>query len=222
MKYLILILSLGSSLAFGQISKEDAMKAFYSYKLGTYEYHEPFIGHKGYGAPVITTMDGGVAFFGGTGDSTGSYGLMVKLDKNLKEEWKQTVRPRFEEMETQSVVQDASGNFYVFVLSYDPEKYRGGCERIVHISKNGSVTWDKIISNCELVNNPVIAYIRSLDDGRIALRGHMVTVMPPQGEDPKYCYWEGWIDSKGVLTQKTGAVIDWSNREWEKLFEPEK
>ena len=79
----------------------------------------------------------------------------------------------------------------------------------------------KLSVTCELVNNPIIAYIRSHEDGRVALRGHMVTQKPNQGEDPKYHYWEGWIDNKGKLTQKTGDVIDWANQDWEKLFKPE-
>jgi len=221
MRYLFVILSLVSSLAYGQLSINEARKAFYSYKLGSYDYHEQFVGHTGYGAPFITTSDGGAAFFGGTGDSTGSFGLIVKLDKDGREEWKQAIRPQFDEIETQSVVQDNSGDFYVFMLSYDNKKYRGGCERIVYLKKNGAIIWDKIIGECEMVNNPTIAYIRSLKDGRVALRGHVATQKPGKGEDPKYRYWEGWIDNKGKLTQKAGDVIDWANQDWEKLFEPE-
>ena len=44
---------------------------------------------------------------------------------------------------------------------------------------------------------------------------------PVQGKDPVYRYWEGWIDSKGVYTQKTGDVIDWAKKEWQKLYDPE-
>jgi len=221
MKYLFLLLSLGSSLAFGQLSIDEAKKAFYSYKLGSYEYHEQFTGHKGYGAPVIVTSDGGAAFFGGSGDSTGTYGLIVKLDKNSREEWKQAIRPQFDEIETQSVVQDITGSFYVFLLSYNTKKYRGGCERIVHLDKKGTIIWDKMIGEYDIMNNPVIAYIKALDDGRIALRGHVVTKKPPEGKDPEYFFWEGWIDNKGRLTQKTGDVIDWANQDWQKLFKPE-
>ena len=220
MKYLFVILSLFSSLAYGQLSINEAREAFYSYKLGSYDYHGQFIGYSGYGAPVITTLDGGAAFFGGTEDSTGSIGLIVKLDKDGKEEWKQAIRPQFDMIETQSVVQDNSGDFYVFMISYDNKKYRGGCERIVYLKKNGPIIWDKIIGECDLLNNPIISYIRSLEDGRIALRGHMTTQKPRPGEDPQYRYWEGWIDNKGKLTQKTGDVIDWENKDWEELFKP--
>ena len=221
MKYLLVILSLVSSLTYGQLSIDEARKAFYSYKLGSYDYHEQFTGFSGYGAPVITTSDGGAAFFGGSEDSTGEIGLIVKLDKDAREEWKQAVRPQFDKIETQSVVQDNSGDFYVFMISYDDKKYRGGCERIVYLNKTGAIIWDKTISECGLINNPTIDYIRSLKDGRIALRGHIATQKPIQGEDPKYYYWEGWIDNKGKLTQKTGDVIDWANQDWEKLFKPE-
>ncbi|MBG0859666.1 MAG: hypothetical protein IQL11_09200 [Bacteroidales bacterium] len=222
MRYKLLLLSLVTSLAYGQLSTEEARKLFHSYKLGSYDYHEQFVGYKGYGAPFILTSDGGAAFFGGTEDTTGSFGLVVKLDREGREEWKQAIRPQFDDIETQSVAQDNSGNFYVFMLSYDNKKYRGGCERIVYLNKNGTVVWDKIIGVCGLLNNPTIAYIRSLDDGRIALRGHVATRKPGQGKDPEYHYWEGWIEPKGKLIQKTGGMIDWANQDWEKLFEPEK
>ena len=221
MKYLFVIFSLVSSMAYGQLSIDDARKAFYSYKLGSYDYHEQFIGYSGYGAPFITTSDGGAAFFGGTEDSTGEIGLVVKLDKDAREEWKKAIRPQFDKIETQSIVQDNSGDFYVFMISYDDKKYRGGCERIVYLNKTGEIAWDITIGNCGLINNPTINYIRSDKDGRIALRGHMATQIPKQGEDPKYYYWEGWIDNKGKLIQKTGDVIDWENQDWEKLFKPE-
>jgi len=221
MKYLFVILSLAGSLAYGQLSVDEARKIFYSYKLGSYDYHEQFTGFTGYGAPVIITSDGGAAFFGGSGDSTGSFGLIVKIDRAGSEEWKLAIRQQFDEMETHSVVQDKAGDFYVFMLSYDYKKYRGGCERVVYIKKNGVIGWDKMIGEYGLVNNPTISYIRSLEDNRISLRGHMVKQPPPQGEDPKYCFWEGWIDNKGKLTQKTGAIIDWSNPDWEKFFKPE-
>lgn len=58
MKYLFVILSLVSSLAYGQLSTDQARKAFYSYKLGSYDYHEQFAGNSGYGAPVTTQQTG--------------------------------------------------------------------------------------------------------------------------------------------------------------------
>jgi hypothetical protein len=49
----------------------------------------------------------------------------------------------------------------------------------------------------------------------------VVKEKPEEGKDPKYHYWEGWLTSKGLLTQKAGDVIDWSNQEWEKKYKPE-
>ena len=67
MKYLFVLLSMVSSLAYGQLSIDDARKAFYSYKLGSYDYHEQFIGYTGYGAPVITTQTGEPHFLAAQG-----------------------------------------------------------------------------------------------------------------------------------------------------------
>jgi hypothetical protein len=87
---------------------------------------------------------------------------------------------------------------------------------IIYLSKDGSVKWDKTIGDYELVNNPAIAYIRSQKDGQIYLRGHIAPKNPAEGKDPEYHYWEGWINSQGKLTRKTGAVIIRENKEWQK------
>lgn len=221
MKYSIICLLLISLPGYGQLLISDAKATAQKYRLGSYDYHEPFIGHQGYGAPIILTADGGAAFFGDFSDKDGRGGLLVKVDKTGKEQWKTLVRTKFDEMESQSVVQDLKGNYYVFMLSYDPNKYRGGCERIAYLDRYGKVLWDKVISTCELINNPTISYIRMLKDGRIYLRGHAVTDKPEEDQDPKYRYWEGWMNSLGKLTQKTGDVIDWANKEWEKKYKPD-
>jgi hypothetical protein len=221
MKYISFVLLMISSLSFGQLTLGDARTEARKYKLGSYSYHEDFIGHAGYGAPLILTSDGGAAFLGDTGDSTGSYGQMVKLNKAGVEEWKQMIRPQFDEMESQSVAEDKKGNYYLFMLSYDSKRYRGGSERIVFLDKSGKILWDKTIGEYTLTKNPVISYIRTLDDGRIYLRGHVVTDEPAKGKDPEYRFWEGWIDNQGNITRKTGDIINWSDKKWETQFKPD-
>jgi len=218
MKYLAIVPLFVQSLAFGQLTIEAAHdSAVLKYHIGTYSYHEEFIGHKGYGAPLILTADGGGAAFGDGDEGT----MLVKMDKTGKITWKKIIVPKGEEVESQSVVQDAAGNFYVCQLVYDHSKYRGGCERMICLSKTGAILWDKYIGSFTLLNNPTIAYMRTLSDGRIALRGQVVTKTPPQDKDPEYHFWEGWLNSKGVLTQKVGEVINWGNEDWKKKFKPE-
>jgi hypothetical protein len=217
MKYIV-ILTLITSSAFGQLTLEMAQdSSVRKFHIGSYRYHEQFKGHKGYGAPLILTADGGGAAFG-DGDE-GS--MLVKLDKNGKLQWKKTIQPKGDEMESQSVVQDKNGNYLVCILVYDNTKYRGGCERVMLLSKTGTILWDKYIGSFTMLNNPTIGYMKALPDGRIALRGQVVKQAPPKGEDPKYLFWEGWLNSKGVLTQKTGQVIDWKSPEWQNFFKPE-
>lgn len=218
MKYFVILFLFVSSTAIGQLTISVVSdSAIRKYHLSSYSYHEQFKGHQGYGAPLILTADGGGAAFGDGDPGT----LLVKFDKNCRETWKRIIQGKGSEMESQSVAEDKNGNYYVFMLVYDETKYRGGCERVVFISKSGTIAWDKFIGSCSLVNNPTVAYIRALSDGRIYLRGQVVTTAPSKGEDPKYHFWEGWLNNKGVLTQQTGDVIDWSNQEWQKRFKPE-
>jgi hypothetical protein len=215
----ILFLFAGTTLN-GQLTINEARKIFYSYKLGSYDYHEQFVGHRSYGAPYILTSDGGAAFFGGSGDDKGTFGLAVKIDSTGKEEWQKKIYKQFDEMETQSIVQDRAGNFCVFLLSYDNKRYRGGSERVLYLDKTGKTLWDKTLGDYTLMNNPTISYIRALDDGRIELRGHICTDKPEPYKDPAYRYWEAWLDNQGRVTQKTGGVIDWGNPDWQKLYSP--
>src|SRR5688572_22197597 len=183
MRYLAVIFWFGSSFAHPQITIELARdSSVMKYHIGSYSYHEQFIGHNGYGAPLILTLDGGAAAFG-DGDE-GS--MLVKLDQTGKEQWKRIIKPKGQEMESQSVVQDKLGNYYLFILVYDETKFRGGCERAVHVTKSGVVMWDKFMGTCNLLNSPTVNYMRTLSDGRVALRGHVVTKTPPEGKDPTY------------------------------------
>ena len=219
MRYLTFVTFIFCNAAYAQLTVDVVReKTVRKYHIGSYSYHEQFIGHNGYGAPLILTSDGGGAAFG-----DGDEGIMlVKVGKDGKEQLKRIIKPKGNETESQSVVQDKLGNYYVFMLTYDETKYRGGCERVVCLNKTGTTLWDKFIGSCELVNNPTVSYIKALSDGRISLRGHVVTEKPVEGKDPTYYYWEGWLDKAGKLTQKTGPVIDWTKQEeWQSRLKPE-
>ena len=213
MKSLLVILSLIGSTAYAQLTFDSAMVVTQKYRLGYSTYFEPFMKKPGYGAPVILTNDGGAAAFGDN--------RLYKLDKKGKEQWTRDVKPQFDEMENQGVAQDKKGNLYVFSLSYDSKRYRGGSERVLCFDKSGKLLWDKTLGKYEIMNNPTISYIRPLDDGRVYMRGHVVKEEPEENKDPVYRFWEGWIDSTGKLTEKAGDVIDWGKDEWQKKFKPE-
>jgi hypothetical protein len=213
MKYLFVILFSATLTAHGQLTVDSARNIISKYRLGYSTYFEPFIERPGYGAGWILTNDGGAAAFGDN--------MLYKFNKSGKEEWMRTVKPQFNEMESQGVVQDTKGNLYVFMLSYDEKRYRGGSERVLCYDKKGKLLWDKTLGAYTLMNNPTVSYIRSLKDGRIYMRGHVVKEKPVEGKDPVYRFWEGWLDSTGKLTQKAGEPIDWSKDEWQKKFKPE-
>jgi hypothetical protein len=223
MRPLFTLFLFSAAICNGQLTIEKAKETAQPYHLGQYSYHEQFIGHPGYGAPVILTADGGAAAYG-DGEYKGTEsGLLIKFDKTGKVQWQRPIKKQFSEMESQSVVQDKTGNFYVFMLSYDEKRYRGGSERIIYIDKTGVVKWDKTIGSYTLMNNPTVAYIRAENNGGIYMRGQTVVDKPEDGKDPKYRFWEGWLNSAGKLTEKTGDIIVWGNDQpWQKFFAPEK
>jgi hypothetical protein len=213
MRYLLSLLCLASSMAYGQLSIDSAREAFQKYRLGYLGEFDAFFGKSSYGAPVILTSDGGAAAFGND--------QLYKISKTAKEQWMREAKMQFDAQECQAVVQDTKGNLYAFMLSYDRKRYRGGAERVVCYDKTGKLLWDKTLGAYTLKNNPTVAYIRSLSDGRIYLRGHVVKEEPLEDQNPVYRYWEGWLDNTGKLTQKAGDVIDWRKDEWQKRFLPD-
>jgi hypothetical protein len=218
MRYILISLLFFSVTAHGQLTIQRAQDSLQQYHLGTSTYFEDFVGKPGYGARVILTPDGGAAGFGDGDNGT----ELIKLDKNGKVTWRKKIKKQFEETEPQCVAQDNLGNFYVFILNYNPQGYRGGAERVICFSKIGTVLWDKILGGYTLLNRPTVSYVRTLKDGRIEMRGHVVREKPAEGKDPKYHYWQGWFNAKGVLTEKTGDYIDWGKPEWQEKFKPEK
>ena len=209
----LLVLTSVSSIALAQLSLDTIKIITQPYYLGYSTYFADFEAKPGYGGPYIQTIDGGAAAFGDN--------VVYKFSKAGKEVWKRTIRPQFSEMETQCVATDKQGNLFAFMLSYDPKRYRGGSERVVCYDKAGKLLFDKTLGQYTLLNNPTVSYVRSLPDGRIYMRGHIAKKQPVEGKDPEYQFWEGWLNSKGILTQKAGAVIDWSDGKWMKMFKPD-
>ena len=203
--------------AFGQLAYEDArQKTVTEYHIGASTYFDDFAGHPGYGAIVILTSDGGAAAFGDGDEGT----MLLKITKTGAEQFKKKISLKGDEMETQAVAEDKSGNLYLYMLVYDHAKYQGGNERIVCFNKAGMLLWDKYIGKFSSVNNPTVSWIRT-QDGVVSMRGHIAPVKPLEGQDPVYHFWESTIDSKGVMSQKVGDVIDWSKPEWQQKFKPE-
>jgi len=220
MKKYIFLLMLVSSASYGQLSIDEAIALAREYRIGSYYYMEQFSGHFGYGAPVILTADKGAAIFGDTGDESGSFGLLVRFDSTGAEAWSRKIRQKGSDMESQVVVEDARGNYYVFIISYERGKYRGGSERVVHIRDGGEILWEKMLGNLTLLDNPVVAYVKALDGGRIEMRGHVVIEKPVEGKDPVYQTWTAWLDSEGHYSQEIGEQIDWSGSEWKDRLKP--
>jgi hypothetical protein len=217
MKYTVVLFFIINIQAFNQLTFKQAYDSLRKYHLGVSTYFSDFEGHPLYGSGTNLTKEGGAVGFG-----DGDNGLeIIKLDKTGKTQWRRSIKKQFKETEAQCVAQDNLGNFYLFMLDYNPDGYRGGSERLVCFSDQGVLLWEMMLGKYTLINNPVVSYVRTLDDGRIEMRGHVVKEEPQAGKDPIYYYWQGWCNSLKVLTTNTGDVIDWNNPEWKKKFMPD-
>lgn len=201
----------------GQLIFQQAGDSLRKFHLGVSTYFDAFAGHDLYGAGIIITKDGGAAGFG-----DGDNGMeLIKLDKTGKVQWRKGIKKQFAEVEPQCVAQDSFGNFYLFMLNYNSDAYRGGSERLVCFSSKGVLLWDKMLGPYTLENNPIVSYVHTLSDGRLEIRGHIVTEKPVSGKDPVYRFWQAWCNSKGVVNSKISDVIDWNNPEWQNRIKPE-
>src|SRR5205823_15105893 len=90
---------------FAQQTIDSATQASRKYHVSSYSDHEPFIGHPGYGAPLILTQDGGAAAFGSGDDGA----MLYKFDERGELAWKRELPVKGKEMELQSVVQTPAG-----------------------------------------------------------------------------------------------------------------
>jgi outer membrane protein assembly factor BamB len=212
MKKLIPVLVFVNSCSFAQLTMDTLKKIVQPLYLGYSTYFSDFAGKQGYGGPYVLTKDGGAAAFGDN--------VLYKFDKTGKQTWKHAIKDRYQEMETQVCAEDGKGNLYCFMLEYNRAVYRGGNERLVCFDKTGKLLWDKTIGKAAAFNNPIVSYVKPDADGKIYMRGHVAFEKKENG-DPKYLYWEGWIDALGKFTQKTGDEIDWGKPEWQKKFKPE-
>ena len=217
MKLITILFLLSTTIGFSQISIKDAKTMAKNYNMISYSYHQPFEGHKGYAAPIIITNNNGILFFGNTKEN--GIPSLMHLNSTGELVWTTPILKKHDEMEIQSVVQDLDGNFYAFLLSYKYSAYRGGSERVIKLDSTGKIKWDIILGEYGLVNSPHCSYIKLHEDGRISLRGHVVTDKAVEGKDPEYKSWQGWLNTKGELIQKIGTVIDWSNSDWKKFLE---
>jgi outer membrane protein assembly factor BamB len=212
MKKYVLLFLLASSFGKAQLTMDSLKKIVQPLYLGYSTYFSDFAGKQGYGGPYILTKDGGAAAFGDN--------VLHKFDKTGKQIWKKAIKDRYQEMETQVCAEDGKGNLYCFMLEYNHAVYRGGNERLVCYDKTGKLLWDKTIGKAAALNNPIVSYVKTDADGKIYMRGHVAFEKKENG-DPKYLFWEGWIDPLGKLTQKTGEELDWSKPDTMKKFKPE-
>jgi hypothetical protein len=208
----ILVFSLLCSNAWADLTMTSLKQLVQPLHLGYSTYFSDFADKAGYGGPWILTKDGGGAAFGDN--------VVYKFDPAGKETWKKQIKNLHDESECQSIAEDGKGNLYAFLLTYNRKAYRGGVERVVSYDKNGKLLWDKLIGKFSPLNNPIVSYIKPAADGRIYVRGHLARDKKRNG-DPRYLFWEGWLDATSKLTQKTGEEIDWKKPEWQKRFQPE-
>jgi hypothetical protein len=223
MKYLLLLFVTLGSIAHAQLSTQLAKEAGSLHGLIYYTYLEGFEGYAGYAAPAIQTADGGAVVCGTQyGERDQTTGVVVKLDSDGRQKWVTHIAPNYNDLEVQGILQDQTGYYFVFVLSYNYKKYGGGVERVIFLDPQGELVWDKEMGPYTLLNSPTFAWIKLLEDGSVAVRGHIVTEKPLKGQDPVYRYWEGVIDNQGEMTQQIGDVMDYEkDPSWELKYLPE-
>jgi len=208
MKKLLLVLITFSSMNyFAQITLEDGENWAKENGIKLHSDLTSYIGKANFAAPVIITRDGGLMLIGEyvEGGSTGA--KLVFLNENKDVIWSHFFGAKNDNTEAQSIIQDRTGYFYVFMEAHNKKDVADTRERVVKINARGEIQWDYALEEKEENYHRHCAYVKLDEDGK-----HLVlfgTVQPDKVaiENNEHYSWQAKLDGHGKLVHDIGEML---------------
>ncbi|MDG2227841.1 MAG: hypothetical protein P8L20_08940 [Flavobacteriales bacterium] len=208
MKKIFLVLIVFFSLDyFAQISLEDGQNWAKSNGVTLNPDVSSYIGKDGFAAPVVITRDAGLMLVGESFEGKSKGAKVVFLNENKEVIWSHFFGSKNDNTEAQSVIEDRTGYFYIFMEAHNKLDATDTRERVVKVNARGEVQWDYALEEKEEHYHRHCAYVKLDEDGkRLALFG---TVQPDKVaiENNEHYSWQAKLDGNGKLDSEIGDLL---------------
>ena len=206
-KLLLLLITFSNVNYFAQATLEDGKNWAKENGITLHSDLTSYIGKADFAAPVIITRDAGIIVIGGYSEGESIGAKVVFLNEKKEVIWSHFFGAKNDNTEAQSIIEDRTGYFYIFMEAHNKLDDTDTRERVVKVNSRGEIQWDYALEEKEENYHRHCAYVKLDEDGkRLVLFG---TVQPDKVaiENNEHYAWEAKLDGNGKLDSEIGELI---------------
>ena len=208
MKKLLLILIAFSNINyFAQITLEDGKNWANNNGVILNSDLSNYIGKAGFAAPIVITRDGGLMIIGEYSEGESKGAKVIFFNENKELIWSHFFGSKNDNIKAQSIIEDRTGYFYVFMEARNKVDATETRERVVKVNSRGKIQWDYALEEKEEHYHRHCTYVKLDEDGkRLVLFG---TVQPDKVaiENNEHYSWQAKLDGNGKLDSEIGELL---------------
>jgi len=208
MKKLLLVLITFSNINyFAQITLEDGKNWANNNGVILNSDLSNYIGKAGFAAPIVITRDGGLMIIGEYSEGESKGAKVIFFNENKELIWSHFFGSKNDNIKAQSIIEDRTGYFYVFMEARNKVDATETRERVVKVNSRGKIQWDYALEEKEEHYHRHCTYVKLDEDGkRLVLFG---TVQPDKVaiENNEHYSWQAKLDGNGKLDSEIGELL---------------
>jgi len=208
MKKLFLVLITFLSINyFAQVNLEDGKSYAKENGITLHSDLTSYIGKSDFSAPVIITRDGGLMIIGEGYEGKFKGAKVVFLNEKKEVIWSHFFGSKNDNTEAQSIIEDRTGYFYIFMEAHSKLDDTDTRERVVKVNARGEIQWDYALEEKEEHYHRHCSYVKLDEDGK-----HLVlfgTVQPDKVsiKNNEHYSWQAKLDGNGKLDSEIGELL---------------
>ena len=208
MKKLVLVLITFLSINyFAQVNLEDGKSYAKENGITLHSDLTSYIGKADFSAPVIITRDGGLMIIGEGYEGKFKGAKVVFLNEKKEVIWSHFFGSKNDNTEAQSIIEDRTGYFYIFMEAHSKLDDTDTRERVVKVNARGEIQWDYALEEKEEHYHRHCSYVKLDEDGK-----HLVlfgTVQPDKVsiKNNEHYSWQAKLDGNGKLDSEIGELL---------------
>jgi len=208
MKKLLLLFIIFSNISyFAQATLDDGKSYAKENGITLHSDLTSYIGKADFSAPVIITRDGGLIIIGGYSEGGSKGAKVVFLNEKKEVIWSHFFGSKNDNTEAQSIIEDRTGYFYIFMEAHNKLDETDTRERVVKVNARGEIQWDYALEEKEENYHRHCAYVKLHEDGK-----HLVlfgTVQPDKVaiKNNEHYTWQAKLDGNGKLDSEIGELL---------------